>query len=601
MKTRLLLIALVALALPLRAATPAEKLLPSETLAFFTVPDMNKARAEWKKDPMTQLWNDPSMKAFSDKFEAGIRLHLLVPIEKELGAKLEEYTDLAQGQLTLAVLNSPDPRAPFDPHGVLIVDAGNKAPALAGKLGELKAKLTATAKPHKIQTVRGVEFISMGKQGKGGEVHFGQAGDLLLVGDHLPTLERVIARQGENPGPGVGENIRFATRQGAQFRDALIYGWVDCEPLVKALIDGLGKNMPQPSPENPMAIHPARIANALGLNGLKAMAVSMHSSPEGGLAEIFLDVPADGRRGLFSLLGTEARDSAPPVFVGANVSKFARWRQDLPRFWNNVTGMANEISPFAGAMISFFEGSVREKDPAFNLQTQLIANLGDDVVVVEQSPRGGNKLEDLLTSNAIFLVGSPKPEAVAKALRTMMSVTGNEPQVREIEGRTIYSFGGAAAGVEDSGPKPRDTGIHLAAAPGYVAVGTDLASLQNYLRGAKNEGKTLKDMPGLAAAAQKVGGMNTGSFGYENYRETMRGMWQTLQKNPNFINDLMGLGGVIKKPKAGTDVAWIDLAALPPFEKVERYLYFWVYGMKATPEGFQIRYFGPTPPAVPKK
>ncbi len=607
MKTHLFLALLVAVTLPLRAATPPEKLLPPETLAFFTVPDVNKARAEWQKDPMAQLWRDPAMKAFADKFEAGIRLHLLVPLEKELGAKLEEYTDLAQGQITLALLNAPNPIAPFDPHGVLIIDAGNKAPALAKKLGELKAKLTAEAKPHKIQTVRGAEFISMGKQGKdgkGGEVHLGQAGALLLVGDHLPTLERVLARQGANPGPGVGENLRFASRQTAQFRDALVYGWVDCEPLVKALIDALGKNMPQPSPENPMAVQPARIAHALGLNGFKAVGISVHAGPDGGLAEIFLDVPAAGRRGLFNLITTEARDTTPPAFVGANVSKYGRWRQDLPRFWNNIIGIANEISPIAGAMIGFFENSIREKDPTFNLQAQLIANLGDDVVVIEQTPRGGNKLEDLLRSNAIFLIGSPKPEAVAKAVKTIATATGKEPRIRESEGRTIYSFSDDAGGLENPGPKSLAPGIHFAAAAGYLAVGTDLASLENYLRGAKNDAKSLKDLPGFAAAATKVGGLNTGSFGYENYRETMRGLWQTVQKNPNLIRDLTGpmFGAAAKKSKpTGADLAWIDLAALPPFEKVERYFHFWVYGTQTTPEGIQIRYYGPNPPGLSKK
>ena len=604
MQTHLFIALLVAATLPLRAAAPPEKLLPPETLAFFTVPDMNKARAEWQKDPMAQLWRDPAMKAFADKFEAGIRLHLLVPLEKELGAKLEEYTDLAQGQITLALLNAPDPIAPFEPHGVLIIDAGNNAPALGKKLGELKAKLTAEAKPHKIQTVRGAEFISMGKQGKGGQIHLGQAGELLLVGDHLPTLERVLARQGANPAPGVGENMRFASRQTAQFRDALGYGWVDCEPLVKALIDALGKNMPQPSPENPMAMEPGRIVHALGLNGLKAIGVSMHTGPEGGLAEIFLDVPAAGRRGLFNLMTTEARDTTPPAFVGANVSKYVRWRQDLPLFWKNMIGIANEISPIAGPMIGFFEGSIREKDPTFNLQAQLIANLGDDVVVIEQTPRGGNKLEDMLGSKAIFLIGSPKPEAVTKAMRTMMSATGKEPRVRESEGRTIYSFGDDAGALENSEPKSPVAGVHLVSSPGYLAISTDLASLENYLRGAKNDGNALKDLPGFAAAATKVGGLNTGSFGYENSRETMRGLWQTVQKNPNLIRDLTGpmFGAAAKKSKpTGADLAWIDLAALPPFEKVERYFHFWVYGTQTTPEGVQIRYYGPNPPGLSKK
>ena len=612
LQLRLLLPAiLIALALPLRAESPPpirlhqgpapEQLLPGNTLAFFTVPDMNKARALWEGDSMVQLWRDPAMKAFADKFENGFRVNLLVPLEKELGSTLAEYTDLAQGQITLALLDSA-PGAAFDPHGLLLVDAGGKADALAKQIAATKAKLAEKAKPHKIQTREGVEFLTIGqkkaagKAGAAGEVHLCQAGSLLLVGDHLPTLEKMVARQkaGAAAGAGVGENLRFAPRQAAQFADALCYGWVDCEPLVRALVEALSKNLPPPSPENPMAIQPAKIVHALGLNGLKAISLSVRTSPEGGLVEIFLDVPADGRRGLFNLAGAQG-DASPPAFVGANVSKFGRWRQDLPRFWNNLTGMANEISPLVGTMIGFFETSVREKNPGFNLQTQLIANLGDDVVLIEQTPRGGSKLEDLLTSNAIFLVGSAKPEAVLQAARVLMGASGQAPQTSEVEGRTIHSFGGTGA---EAGDKPQG-GIHLVSTGSHLAIATDLAALQTYLKGPKEASKALKDLPGLAEAAQKVGGMNTGSFGYENQREVVRGLWQTLQKNPDLIKNFSGLGGAVKK--VGADLAWIDLAALPPFEKVDRYFHFWVYAVKTSPEGFQIRYYGPTPPALLKK
>ncbi len=594
MKTHLFLALLAAALLPLHAATPPEKLLPAETLAFVTVPDMNKARAQWKNDPMAQLWGDPAMKPFADKFEAGFRANVLAAVEKELGTKIEEYTDLAQGQLTLALLS---PAGVFDPHGALIVDTGDKAAALTKKLGEVKAKLIEQAKPHKIQTVGGAEFISLPQKGKGGkssESFIGQSGSLLLIGDHLPTLEKIIARQSPNAPPGVAANLRFAARQDAQFRDALLYGWVDCEPMVKALMDMLGKNLPKPSPENPMAMQPALIAHALGLNGLKSMAFSMQTSPEGTLAEVYLDVPAAGRRGLFNLVATENADSTPPAFVGANVTSFGRWRQNLPRLWNNMIGMANEISPMAGAMVTFLEASIREKQPNFNLQAQLIANLGDDVLVVEQTPRGGKKIEDLLASNAIFLVGSAKPEVLSQAMRSVASISGQAPQTRDLDGRTIYSFGLGAAGNEDSGPKAM-SGIHLAAAAGYVAIATDVASLEAYLRGPKENGKSLKDLPGLAAAAQKVGGMNTGFFGYENYRETMRGLWETMQKNPKMFTDFAPMSTMgISFPD------WINLGAMPPFEKVEQYFHFWVYGMKTTPEGMQIRYFSPAPPALKK-
>src|SRR5688572_33047125 len=55
--------------LPVQVAVPpAEKLLPADTLGFFTVPDWAKGQAAYSNSAMGQLWADPAMKAFKEKF-----------------------------------------------------------------------------------------------------------------------------------------------------------------------------------------------------------------------------------------------------------------------------------------------------------------------------------------------------------------------------------------------------------------------------------------------------------------------------------------------------------------------------------------------------
>src|SRR5437899_6582447 len=51
------------------AAVPApEKLLPEDTLVVLTVPAFAKMREVYQKSQPSQLWNDPAMKRFRDKF-----------------------------------------------------------------------------------------------------------------------------------------------------------------------------------------------------------------------------------------------------------------------------------------------------------------------------------------------------------------------------------------------------------------------------------------------------------------------------------------------------------------------------------------------------
>src|SRR5258708_3867006 len=98
-------VALLALALNVRAATPIpppEKLLPDDTLVMVTAPDFARLRQVLKSSPQSQLWNDPAMRPFKDKFMSKWKDEFVKPLERELNIRLDDYTSLPQGQSTLA-------------------------------------------------------------------------------------------------------------------------------------------------------------------------------------------------------------------------------------------------------------------------------------------------------------------------------------------------------------------------------------------------------------------------------------------------------------------------------------------------------------------
>ena len=53
----------------LQAAVAPETILPVNTFAVATVPDLNTARQLFKADPLVRMWNDPTMAAFTGKIE----------------------------------------------------------------------------------------------------------------------------------------------------------------------------------------------------------------------------------------------------------------------------------------------------------------------------------------------------------------------------------------------------------------------------------------------------------------------------------------------------------------------------------------------------
>ena len=152
------LAALLTLATPVRAAIPpAENLLPSDTLLLITVPDFSTLRAASKQSPQWLFWKDAAMKPFHDKFMARWNEKLVAPLERDLGVKFSDFTDLPQGQLTFAVTqngwtggDSPSPGV------LLLLDARGKSDLLKTNLAALRKKWTDAGKPMHNETIRGI-------------------------------------------------------------------------------------------------------------------------------------------------------------------------------------------------------------------------------------------------------------------------------------------------------------------------------------------------------------------------------------------------------------------------------------------------------------
>jgi hypothetical protein len=191
--------------------------------------------------------------------------------------------------------------------------------------------------------------------------------------------------------------------------------------------------------------------------------------------------------------------------------------------------------------------------------------------------------------------------AALKSVLVLLSQQAGTPAEREFLGKKIYSvplpsvpMGGSA------GSKPRS--LSYAASSGYVALTTDAAVLEEYLRSSDSQQKTLREMPGLTEAMAKVGGSSTGWFGFENQAETARVMFEALRKNAttNANGAALVPGGMDFPGASSTFKEWMDFSLLPPFEKIGKYFYFNVYTGGANVDGLSFKVFTPVPPGLKK-
>ncbi len=637
---------------------PVEQLLPDDTLILVTAPDFAKLRALCQKSPKSQLWNDPAMKPLKDKFESRWQEEVIKPIARDLSVSLDSYASLPQGQFTVAVTKNAWQGNNDQPLGFLLLfDARDKTELLKTNLADLRRKWVGAGKTLKTETIRGLEFsvfpfttndvpnslskflwrppvfpqVTSGPDiqqapvtptGKpdmlfdmvtvlltaSKELVIGQVDSLLVVGNSVKGVEKVVIRLTGGAMPTVGELATYQASHQSLFRNAPFYGWVN----VKAIADTLGKasESKAPEPDDPLELFkPDKIISTTGLAACKALAFSLQDSDEGPLFQLCLSVPEATRQGLFQILAAPAKEASPPPFVPADTVSFFRWRMDGAKSWAAIEKMLTDLSPQVLTTVNWIldTANARAKltDPAFDLKKTLLANLGDDIVTYEKAPRGNTPAE-LESPPYLFLLGSPAPEQLAVALKRLFVIfpQGDAPAEREFLGRKIFSVPVPPVPFPISSTSqsrvPRM--LNCAASGSYVALSTDTALLEEYLRSSESQAKPLREKPGLLEAAQKVGGMGTGLFGYENEADAMRAAFEAVKTDPgastngigpSLFPGLPGITGPEKNLRA-----WMDFSLLPTFDKIAQYFYFDVYAGSANVDGLTLKAFSPIPPAL---
>jgi hypothetical protein len=313
-----------------------------------------------------------------------------------------------------------------------------------------------------------------------------------------------------------------------------------------------------------------------------------------------LNVPEDGRKGIFKILAGEAKEVKPPQFVPADAVKFQRWRIDGLKTWNTIQQMVGDANPqyvnTLNFLLSTVESSAKEKDPSFDIKKNLFGNIGDDMISYSKKPKGSS-LAEMSSPPSLFLLGSPNPEQLSSALSGMLTMMGQgaAPTERDFLGRKIHSI--PLPSMPTGGAKAEAKSINYASSGGYVAISTDTGILEEYLRSSQGEAKSLRDTPGLSEAMQKVVGAGTSLFGYGSEAETMRALFDFLKKDPSSAETLGGIGPLMGDVKIKE---WVDVSLLPDFDKISKYFYFSVYSGGATPDGLVFKAFSPTPPQLRK-
>jgi hypothetical protein len=534
---------------------------------------------------------------------------------------LSEYQGLAQGEVSFALVPTTQKDKTIFSR-LLLIDARSHAPQLKTNLASITKKWIDAGKAIKSQKIREVEFttliaapsdLSLGKilpqfkpvpedgvtkpTGKDTEITFGQVDSLLIAADSPEVIEKVLTLQQGGLLAPLADEPSFQTDFAQRLRGAPFYCWIN----VRTLLDNLAKAATAGDDDNSdSALKIPSLLNALGMDSVTSACLSCQDSPEGTVVQFFIGAPESKRSGLLKVLAPEAKDANPPDFVPADAVRFWRWRVNIPSSWATLETMLNNWNPQAGKVIDFiFQNAGKDKDEHYDLKSELLNNLGDDVISYEKVPGSGSYAE-LNSPPSLYLIGSPNPEKLAAALSVAMGIMGQGAggvKDREFLGRKIHTV---TLGPADNPAAPT---VSYSASGGYVALASNAGILEEYLRSNDSKARSLAESQNLGDAAQSVGGLSTGWFGFGNQNLDMRPKFSLLRNQRPSVSDILGPPKLGDKPGLpqqilGTLLDWSDFTLLPSYDSVAKYFYYSVYAGRFSPEGFTLKMFAPTPPAL---
>ena len=645
------------------AVPPPEQLLPERTFMVLSAPDLPGLIRFFQDSPRGRLWQDPAMKPLKDKLLGRWQDEFVKPLERELGLSLASYAQLGQGQLTLAITRNAAHENDRTLGLVLLLDARNQSGVLRTNLGELRTKWAASGRPLQTDKIRDVELTIfpvttndlprtlvkfLWRQPTFAQVTEApdlkqapttpskrsdllldmftalltasrqlvvcQVDSLLVAGNSVSSVEPVITKLRGGAVPTLDGLAAYQNSRPPKppVADPLLYGWINLKTVAEVLSTRLQPSEPTETPDPFEALKPEKLVSATGLASGHSLCGWLQQLPDGSLFQLSLNAPETSRRGLFTLLSGPAKPSEPPPFVPADVLDFFRWRLDCCQAWSGLETVLASLSPQAVSTLQLIletaEARARQDDPGYHLKQTLLNSLGDDIITYSKPPRG-HTLSELSSSPSLCLLGSPDPEQLAVALKRLFVIfpQGDLPAEREFLGRKIFSVPlPVLPFITSEAPKsaaPRS--LSCAASAGYVALSTDVSLLEEFLRSGGTAPRSLHERPGLREASQRVGGMSTGLFDYENDAEAVRIEIETARLDsgsstngigPNLFPGLPGISG----PEASLN-DWVDFSLLPAFERVSPYFSYTIWSGSTTADGFKLSVFTPTPPALPTR
>lgn len=372
--------------LPARADKLDEwyKLLPKNTVGVIAIKNSPELLADWDKSSFARLMQDEEFKKWTAPMMKDGEAPWDKAIKEESGEGLYDNLKRYPGaSMAIFAGDSPEDFSGSEPPLCALSDATGKEQVLQemiDKEAEISIKKNDALKKRTVDVAGVTVHILSDSDDSETDWEDGYAfvDGTLVEASNLKDITYLITAlksgDGERSDVVPGHLARLAALTDGN-TDVLVY--LNGETLVKWGIDAA--RAAAANSGQAMPISPDQIIDALGVEELQAIALTLDLSDEQSRLEVAILHP-DKPTGFVSLLRGTNGEVALPSFIPADVLSGSVMRYSMLEFWDKLIGMVNKLGPMAA--MATMQLTATEGQVGVKLRDDLFASLDDEYIEV---------------------------------------------------------------------------------------------------------------------------------------------------------------------------------------------------------------------------
>ena len=513
---------------------PGEKLLPKDTLAFFTISDVPEFRQKWDKTSVGQLLHDPKLKPFLDDVEKKID-EASKNMENETGVSIADLLEVPQGELTIALLEKPARKLSF----VFMLEFGkNKATIekLLKKFDEALEKEQAEHTTEEIEKIAVHVYTLKNPEPDNPfkTITYFTDESFLVFSTEIEAIKEVLERWEGDSDDSLADNDQFKYIQSKCKLDS-------GEPLLKWYINPIGliqSGITMAQATIPQAGLAAAFLPMFGVDGWKGWGGTLDFD-EGefeGVSNSFIF--AENPKGLMGVFLFPETQLVPPKWVPADIGSYNAANWNIAGAYTSIETLVDSFQG-RGATGRFLD-QIAEQGPMVHAKKDIIDHLDGKIHILQSEAKDSDD-DAPPTPQVLAAFGLKDPAKIKKTLAAAAKSAASNLETREFNGETIY---------EIFTPNS-DQSVSIAVTEGQLIITNDTPLLEGVMRGQSGGRAALIDSSEYKRIS-KYFPSKTSMVSFQRSEAQFKTYYNLLRKSDNFIDG-------------------IDVSKLPPFEAISKY------------------------------